>query len=247
MCLSGMVINPPIVASIEMTKITNNALYLSTTDKSLRVTNMRDELLNACRNGDIKTVVKVIDSTYIEYKDDNGDTALTLASSKGHLEIVKMLLKKGANLNHQNRLGDTALKLSFMSPVKGRANMYNLLLEEGADMELQDDYGTTALITATYNSDVKAIEVLIGKGAKIDHQDQFGDTALIIACNFRVEPIILLFYEKGASMTIKNNKGKSALDFLSEIENLSDKLQSLKEKLILESDLDDFDESRIFL
>jgi hypothetical protein len=40
---------------------------------------------------------------------DIQDTALTISSSSGHTEVVKVLLEAGANINYKNKWTETAL------------------------------------------------------------------------------------------------------------------------------------------
>ena len=41
-----------------------------------------------------------------------GDTALIRAATEGHLETVRALIDAGVDVNHPNKLGDTALKIA---------------------------------------------------------------------------------------------------------------------------------------
>ena len=67
-------------------------------------------------------------SFLLESRDKNGNTALHLASSKGYLPIVNVLLQCGANLETKNDEGCTALELScsngFFDCAKSIANRY---------------------------------------------------------------------------------------------------------------------------
>ena len=55
----------------------------------------------------------------INAKNKDGETALMLASSEGHLEIVKLLLlRKGADVNIKNNDGKTALDLAKTKEIK---------------------------------------------------------------------------------------------------------------------------------
>uniref|UniRef100_A0A1I8JJC9 ANK_REP_REGION domain-containing protein n=1 Tax=Macrostomum lignano TaxID=282301 RepID=A0A1I8JJC9_9PLAT len=49
---------------------------------------------------------------YLEDTDANGNTAFTLAAEKGHLDMVQLLAKVGANFNHKNRFNQRAIDLA---------------------------------------------------------------------------------------------------------------------------------------
>ena len=59
------------------------------------------ELISSCKNGDIETVKTLINGninvTGARDSKDGFGYLVMLASEKGHIEIVKLLLKKGAN------------------------------------------------------------------------------------------------------------------------------------------------------
>lgn len=56
-------------------------------------------------------------------------TPLMLAADEGLIDVVSNLLRRGADLNRQNKHGDTALKLAVE---KGYFNVAQLLLKQGA-------------------------------------------------------------------------------------------------------------------
>ena len=62
-------------------------------------------------------------------KNKDGITALLFASFKGHTEIVKALLAKGADVNMKNNNGDTAL---MVASEKGFAEIVRLLKQARA-------------------------------------------------------------------------------------------------------------------
>jgi hypothetical protein len=68
-------------------------------------------------------------------------TVLMVASNKGYTEIVKLLLKKGADPNQKNYKGTTALMLASQS---GHKDVVKLLLKNGANPRLKDKNGATA-------------------------------------------------------------------------------------------------------
>ena len=103
----------------------------------------------------------------------------------GHLEIVKMLLKKGANVDAMDFLGFTPIHLAC-------GHGHNLIVEEllqyGADIESLHGHWTknTPLLTAAETTvrNAKTIEMLVRKGAKLDAKNARGDTPILLAISY---------------------------------------------------------------
>lgn len=71
-----------------------------------------------------------------------GTTALMTAASSSNLEIVKLLIDKGAAINAADRSGMTAL---HWCAFKGGVDVANTLIKSGADTKLKDKEGKSAL------------------------------------------------------------------------------------------------------
>lgn len=54
----------------------------------------------------------------VNAQNDNGDTALHLATNKNHIDVVQVLLQVGANRNIQNKAGKTAPDLARTAEMK---------------------------------------------------------------------------------------------------------------------------------
>ena len=59
----------------------------------------------------VKSLVYYKHGAMIDKQNNDGKTALTAASLQGHAHVVDMLLRAGAQVDIQNRTGDTALYL----------------------------------------------------------------------------------------------------------------------------------------
>lgn len=93
---------------------------------------------------------------------DHGGKALQIAASKGNLDIVKILIDAGADINYQFFHGhpDDSYSPLHMAAY-GQISVVHYLLEAGADTRLKNYYGERAVHVARANS--KEIAELISK------------------------------------------------------------------------------------
>jgi len=81
----------------------------------------------------------------------------------GQLDIVKMLIEAGANINVKDNGGDTAL---MRASVHGNEDIIKLLIEAGADVNAKDNDGSTSLMWALSFGHIKVVDLLKKYGAK---------------------------------------------------------------------------------
>jgi len=121
-------------------------------------------LLNAIKNYDIDEANKLLEKNYIDtnVKNNNGETSLIAAiryieKDQKWMEIVKILLQKGANPDLQNNSGNTALDIAVINnlPV-----IVKILLKKGANIKLQNWCGCTALDIATDFNYTEIVQML---------------------------------------------------------------------------------------
>ncbi|AMV37820.1 ankyrin repeat domain-containing protein [Planctomyces sp. SH-PL62] len=68
--------------------------------------------------------------------------SLQIAAGRGHLEIVKLLLAAGADVDHADRDGFTPTTSAARA---GKWRVVKLLAEQGADFSILDGYGRSGL------------------------------------------------------------------------------------------------------
>lgn len=95
----------------------------------------------ACRRPAIDIVKYLIDSgaqVHCVSKNKKADTPLCAAAQGGDLEVINLLLQKGANVNYVNGLQLNPLHLAIK---EGKKLAAVFLIHNNADIELQDSEG----------------------------------------------------------------------------------------------------------
>ena len=98
--------------------------------KILRDSHYQDILFTASRSGDKSLVKYALDNRYSE----NINDALRIASKEGHLDVVKYLVERGADIHSQ---GETPLAAAV---VNGQAEVVKYLVSKGADAHVYGNY-----------------------------------------------------------------------------------------------------------
>jgi ankyrin repeat protein len=120
-----------------------------------------------------------------QWLDENGATAFLRASQSGDVELMKLLLSRGADPKINTVLGVTPLQVaSGIGWVEGITYEWSrqatfdavkLLIELGNDVNAQADTGRTALHGAAHKGRTDVIQILADNGAKLDVRD-YGNT-----------------------------------------------------------------------
>ncbi|XP_077966089.1 poly [ADP-ribose] polymerase tankyrase-2-like [Styela clava] len=122
------------------------------------------ELFDACRNGDINKVKKLISSQNVNARDVEGrkSTPIHFAAGFGRKDVVEYLLQCGANVHAKDDGGLIPLHnaCSF-----GHAEVVQLLLKHGADPNVRDNWSYTPLHEAAAKGKIDVCIVLLQNGA----------------------------------------------------------------------------------
>ena len=78
----------------------------------------------------------------VDAEDSKGNTLLLVAAQNSNKRMVEVLLARGASINHQNGLGNTALHFAMAFDSDGLLGEY--LIEHGADDTIENVDGLTA-------------------------------------------------------------------------------------------------------
>ena len=109
-------------------------------------------------------------------KDDNGDSVLIHATSKGKLESIRILVQAGVNVNAVSGIGSTAL---MFAAGKGYVNCLKYLIRNGAAVKVCDYHEGTALnYVAVHGRLIQAALVLLRALSPINVYDVDGQNAV---------------------------------------------------------------------
>jgi uncharacterized protein len=122
-------------------------------------------------------------------KTDSGMSGLHIAVDRKDDEWTIFLLRKGANPNITDKVGNSPLILAAQ---KRYVEGARFLLTVGAKVNLQNDSGETALIRAVQLRDLTMVKLLMSKGADPDIVDNIaGQSARDYAAADRRMPALL--------------------------------------------------------
>jgi hypothetical protein len=177
----------------------------------LQATEMNNNLVDCAYDGDLERVEQLVEGgANIDETNEDGMTALMMASFGGYFEIVVYLVEHGANVAHTDSGGMTALHWACE---KGSLPTVELLLEHGATSTDRDSEGMTPLLHAADYGCLEVLQHLLSSegGASITETNNEGNTALLLAAGAGVtcHPSIVqwLLEHGGAQITDTGNDG----------------------------------------
>lgn len=175
--------------------------------------NETTSLMLACLIADDRIKTKIVKMLIragcnVNLQDNDGNTALSVATRYSDIKIVKLLINAGSNVNLHNREGWTALMIaSRYSNIK----IVKLLIDAGADVNMQNSNKWIALMMASRYSTVEKVKLLIESGSNINLQDITGWSALMLACRGSKTETVKLLLDAGSDVNLQNNEGLTAL------------------------------------
>lgn len=144
------------------------------------------------------------------FADTEQNTPLHIASSKGYLEIVKILAEKGARIDQRNKKRQTPLHVAVSRAHKA---IVNYLLQQGADLNSTDMEGDTPLACAALRGQTEIFKILLEMGASPLSKNNRENTPLHLAASKGwVDIIGILVNLQNVDLRQKNGAGLTALE-----------------------------------
>lgn len=137
-------------------------------------------------------------------------SALYMAASEGHKEVVKVLVSLGFPVDKRNTNESSTLHELLDVGVDFNWDGFEALLEAGADVNSRNYINGTPIMAAAAANRLEAIDRLVLDGAKVNDQSDYGWTALMFAarnCHLKTIELLLSY---SADPTLKNQDGETA-------------------------------------
>jgi ankyrin repeat protein len=124
-------------------------------------------------------------------------------------QLVKLLLEKGAKINHVDGNHDSCLALSVTA---GHSNVVQLLLSQSAYINHRNALSNTPLITATLQNNNAIVRLLVDNGADVNLSNlDTLETALLISARQGNAEIVKILLDAGADTQPNEEADFSAL------------------------------------
>ena len=187
---------------------------------------MEEVLFEAIENGYADDVLYALENgaDVLNARDSAGNSALDRAALEGHSEIVKLLLKKGADAGAAARYGWTSLHCcaAFVSSqrwydldcIRQALDIAGMLLENGANVGAKNIRGETPLHTLLHSrrGACEVATLFLKHGADVEAKNNMGETPLHCACyiaNLKTVKLLVQHYE--AQVEARSNDGSTPL------------------------------------
>ncbi len=119
------------------------------------------------------------------------------ASLHGHLEVAKLLIAKGADVNTKNKYSETALNFATE---KGHKDIVELLMQNGADITAKNKYGANLVHSAASSGNMELVKLFLDKGVNWNAKSYNQKGILHFAVHGGNVEIVKLFLDKGADV-----------------------------------------------
>ena len=115
----------------------------------------------------------------------DGLTCLQIAVVSCRIDIFKLLIEKGANLEANDSDGFTPL---YWAVISLNIEMVQFLCDLGANIDVRDEIGRTPFYIAVLSDNLPIVKELIERKADVNARDDYGQTALGFAKRYKKVP-----------------------------------------------------------
>lgn len=182
----------------------------------------KGELLQAVEEKDVQKVKEILarSNATINETNDKKETPLLIATHENDIEIAKLLIDAGADINQQDAIQDSTY---LYAGAQGKTEILRYMMEHAKpNQQVRNRFGGNALIPAAEKGHLDNVRLLLtDEQVDIDHQNDSGYTALIEAVALTdgskvYQEIVQELMDAGVNQNLRDRYGKTALDYAKE-------------------------------
>ncbi|MXQ97026.1 hypothetical protein E5288_WYG015010 [Bos mutus] len=136
------------------------------------------------------------------------ETALYLATCRGHVDCLQFLLQAGAEPDISNKSRETPL---YKACERKNVEAVRILVQYKADTNHRCNRGWTALHESVARNDLEVMEILVSGGAKVEAKNAYGITPLFVAAQSGQLEALRFLAKYGADINTQASDSASAL------------------------------------
>lgn len=168
------------------------------------------DLLYFADRGELDSVANILsEGVNVDFANEDGVTALMLASQAGFDDVVTFLIQNGADVNKKSAYYGISPLISAVR--NDYLRTAEILIRNGANINEIDSWGRQAIHYAAMENYLATTDMLIYYDAEINDPDAFGITPLMYAVNNKHDSISYLLINYGADIYVYSNDGNSLM------------------------------------
>jgi ankyrin repeat protein len=141
----------------------------------------------------------------------DGYSLIHAAAEVAPVELVQLLVSLGADINEQDKWGETPIFYAVDEPNVPVAEM---LLSIGAQLDTMNYKGHCPIYVVAIEGNIDAIEFLLAHNVPIDQKTEYGSTALHVAVCGGYEDLVDYLIGHGADVNARDSTmGKTPLHY----------------------------------
>ncbi|KAG8595948.1 hypothetical protein GDO81_001679 [Engystomops pustulosus] len=138
----------------------------------------------------------------------HGTPPLLIAAGCGNIQMLELLIKRGAHIDVQDKAGSNAL---YWASRHGHVETLKFLHQKRCPLDIKDKSGETALHVAARYGHLEVIQYLCSIGSNPDIQDKEEETPLHCAAWHGYYPVARALCQAGCNVNIRNREGETPL------------------------------------
>jgi len=179
---------------------------------------LSNNIQKALKDGDIAKIQESLEQgENPNSKDIEGNAALFLCPFEEHnsLDIIRLLLKHGADIDTRDDAGNTPMMFVLLTsnPSREPVEIVQLFLDFGSKPNTQNKLGVSPLMMAALGNKREIAKLLLKFGANVNLQTDGGKTALILASMVGGKEVAELLISAGANLLVKDKENMTAIDY----------------------------------